>query len=535
MNVVESKRTDAPRKTKVCHVVATADGATWMYEQLRELRDRYGFDVTAVVSGDRGGLVDRLRAERIPFYVWDFEFTGAGQLRHLPRKILGLARLFRRERFDVVQTHLFHSMVIGRLAAWLADVPVRLAMVAGPFHLEAYTPRWIDRSTCWMDTTLIASCEYSRMLYRAMGVADRRLALIYYGPDERGFEPSRTPPAEIRAEYGWEADTPVVGMVAYFYPRLGANRWTPLALHCRAIKGHECLIRAAPLVLREFPNARFLFVGGGWGDAGEEHMREMRTLASELGLDGRVVFAGFRRDVPSLLRALDVSVQPSLNENLGGTIESLLMECPTVATRVGGMTDSVRDGITGLLADPADPADLARAITQLLRDREQARALGRAGRQLMLERFTLARTAGDLANLYERLLSRAATSMRGYRPWVVAYRLVLLLPMSAYLALRLQLIDASALPLWDAGYRPWRPKSLFTSRLALDYLGTVLGRLPTSFGLRAKCRGYLSMTPHYFYALIGRLPTSFGLRAKCRTLRRAIRELASESKFGDRR
>ena len=188
---------------KVCHIVATTEGAAWVFEQLRELRDRYDYDVSAILSGDQGTLVDRFRAAAIPTHAVSFDFTSNSDLLSLPRKVLDLARLLARERFDVIQTHLFHSMVLGRIAAWFADVPVRFSMIAGPFHLEAYTPRWIDRYTRWIDTTTIASCDYTRTLYRRMGVPEGRLAVIYYGPDESKFDPSATIPANLRAEFGW--------------------------------------------------------------------------------------------------------------------------------------------------------------------------------------------------------------------------------------------------------------------------------------------------------------------------------------------
>src|SRR3954454_6453510 len=190
-------------RPRACHVVATTEGATWVGEQLRDLRDGYGYDVAAVVSGPSGGLVDRLRAERIPVHVAEFTLFGIGDLFILPRNVLRLARLFQRERFDVVQTHLFHSMIIGRVAAWLADVPVRLTLGAAPFSLEAYTPRWIDRATFWMDTLLIGSCRYTLQLYRALGVRAERLALVYSGPAERVFDPAALPSAGIRRALGW--------------------------------------------------------------------------------------------------------------------------------------------------------------------------------------------------------------------------------------------------------------------------------------------------------------------------------------------
>jgi glycosyltransferase involved in cell wall biosynthesis len=391
-----------PPRLKICHVVATTEGASWVFEQLRGLRDRHGHDVAVVLNGPSGALVDRFRAEAIPVHVADFDFTSSPDLLGLPRKVLALARLLRRERFDVVQTHLFHSMIIGRIAGWIANVPVRLSMIAGPFHLEAYTPRWIDRATAWMDTGIIASCEHTLKLYRACGVSARRLSLIYYGPDESKFDPANLRRGLVRQEFGWPADAPLIGMVAIFYTEFGSNRWTPPVLHGRAGKGHEELIRAARIVLREFPNAKFLLVGPAWHAGGEKFLARMQALVVELGLQESVVFTGFRNDVPQIYRDLDVSVQASLNENLGGTIESLLMACPTVATRVGGLTDSVVDGVTGVLVSPADPADLAQGILRLLRDPKLARALGEAGRARMLARFTLSRTIADLHALYLR-------------------------------------------------------------------------------------------------------------------------------------
>ncbi len=434
----------ASARLKVCHVVATTEGASWMLEQLRELRDRHGFDVAAVVSGEQGALVRLLDSERIPHFAADFDLSIPRGALRMPLTVLRLARLFRRERFDVVQTHIFVTMIFGRVAAWLADAPVRLSMIAGPFHLKAHASRLIDRSTAWMETALVPSCEQSRRLCREMGVSEDRLPLIYYSADERRFDPAKTPRSDIRREFGWPDSTPLVGMVAYFYPRLPGGRLVPEFLHGRGIKGHEDLIEAAPLILEEFPEAKILLVGGGWGERGSAYMEELRELVRLKGLEQSVVFAGYRADVNSVLRELDVAVQASLDENLGGTIEALLMECPLVATRVGGMVDTVRDGETGLLANPSDPRDLAARIKELLRDKERARSLGRAGRRLILERFTLERTAQDLSDLYRNLASDATRRREFYNPLVSLLRLALLGPFAAWLGFRLLVTDLSA-------------------------------------------------------------------------------------------
>jgi glycosyltransferase involved in cell wall biosynthesis len=412
-----------------------------MVEQLRELRDRHHCEVTAVVSGESGGLIDQLRAENIPFHVQTFSFGSIRGMLGLPRAALRLVRFFRRERFDVVQTHLFFSMVMGRIAAWLADVPVRVAMLTGPFILEAPISRWIDRDTCWMDTGLIPSCEYSVRLYQSMGVKREKLALIYYAPDERKFSPEEVEPIDLRAEFGWPPGTPLIGKVAYFYPRLSGRGWVPAYLEGRGVKGHEDLINAAPLIVAEFPEAKILLVGSGWGEAGEKYMEELKESVRELGLEGSVIFTGYRKEANRILRSVDVAVQASINENLGGTMEALMMECPMVVTRVGGMVDVVRDGETGVVVEPFCPEDLARGILQMLRAPERARALGRAGRKLILERFTLGHTAHDLNELYRRQLSVADHRRASHNPIVSLLRLIAFFPVLAYLAFRLYFID----------------------------------------------------------------------------------------------
>jgi glycosyltransferase involved in cell wall biosynthesis len=539
----------ASKRIRICHIAATTEGAAWVFEQLRDLRDRFGYDVSVILSGSAGTLVDRFESADIRVLVSDFQFLGSSDLFALPRKIWALAQLLKRERFDIAQTHLFHSMVIGRIAAWLADVPVRLAMVAGPFHLEAYTPRWIDGSTQWMETGLIPSCEFSRTLYIAMGVPEKRLTVIYYGPDETRFDPSQHTAVDLRGEYGWPQDTPLIGMVAYFYPELGINRWTPPTVQGRAVKCHSDLIKAMPTILKEFPTAKLLLVGSGWEEGGERYLAKMEALVAELGLSESIKFMGYRTDVPAVLKALNVAVQASLSENLGGSIEGLLMECPMVATRVGGLVDSIIDGETGILVARGDPADLARGILTLLRDPSAAHELGRRGRSFMLNKFTLRRTVEDEDRLYQTLCAKAPA---GYRTHRSAFRLIVAAAICGYLAFRYRVIDARILPAWDAGWRPWHfsiirrliSRAIYELLRLLDASREMRGTEPSSIVNRRDSTGstndqFISiarsvpppiapelqlaarMMLYRFYAFFGRQQLGWGIRVRLRgTLRR---------------
>jgi glycosyltransferase involved in cell wall biosynthesis len=467
------------RKLKVCHIAATTEGATWMVEQLRELRDRHNCEVIAIVSGERGGLINLLRAENIPYHVESFSFGSVQAIVGMPRAILRLARFFRRERVDVVQTHLFFSMAIGRIAAWLADVPVRLGMLTGPYIIQAPVTRWFDRATCWMETGLIPSCELSMQLYQSMGVRRERLTLVYYAPDERKFACEQVQPVNLREEFGWSPDTPLIGKIAYFYPPQSGKLWVPANLEGKGVKGHEDLVKAAPIILAEFPEAKILLVGSGWGESGEKYLEEVKKLVRDLKLESSVIFTGYRKESNRVLRSVDVAVQASLNENLGGTLEALLMECPMVVTRVGGMVDAVRDGETGVVVEPSNPEDMARGILQLLRDPEKARALGRAGRQLMLERFTLSRAVNDLNELYRSQLARAEKRRASYHPLVSLLRLCAFIPVLAYLSFRLYFLNiylGSYFPIHLARIRRVPYRLYYRVRSFLSRVRSTLGR-----------------------------------------------------------
>ncbi len=459
------------RKLKICQIAATAEGGRWMVEQLRELRDVHGCEVLAVVGGDTGGLIDNLRAHNIAYYVENFNFGSTGSILKLPSTILRQARLFRRERVDVVQSHLFFSMVVTRLAGWLADVPVRLSMYASPFHLQAPLSFWIDRATCWMDSMLIPSCQYTRDLCLEMGVPEEKMTVIYYGPDERDFDPRKFQMARIREEYGWPTDTPLIGQIAFFYAKLPRSRWIPECTHERGGKGFDDTVRAAPFILKEIPNAKILLIGSPWGDPGQAHLDEIKQIVEDLGLAKSVIFTGYRADANEVLMALDVAVQASLVENLGGTIEALLMERPTVVTKVGGMVDAVRDGETGIHVEPSNPRDLARGIVQMFRSGEEGKLMGRAGRKLMLESFTLRTTA---RNLFEVCSSQSLRNGRGYNPMVSAWRILLAIPVFAYVGGRYlfcELFLPIYLPLWLARFRAIPSRIYYRARhlMALTY------------------------------------------------------------------
>ena len=169
----------------------------WLVSICRDLRAKGG-DVLAIIGAPEGAVARRLREAGVPYVSLPLSFApGRGRIGRLlvyalrlPRTVLRLARLFRRERVDVVHTHVFNTIMIGRLAAWLARVPFRVSMVTGPLHLEAPFTRWADRLTWWMDHRVIAGSSWTRDRYRALGMSERPAGLRLLR--------RRTPRASIR-------------------------------------------------------------------------------------------------------------------------------------------------------------------------------------------------------------------------------------------------------------------------------------------------------------------------------------------------
>ncbi|HVE72397.1 MAG TPA: glycosyltransferase [Thermoanaerobaculia bacterium] len=384
---------------RIAHIVPIANHTPWFADICAETARR-GHDVVAIIHDGPGNLAERLTGIGIRHYRVPMHFgEDLDRMRallyavRLPAAALKIARILRRERIDVAHSHIFVSNMVTRTAKAFARFR-HVAGAASPRHLEASFTRRLDRSMRGLDDAIVAGCDYIARLYDAPDVRT-----IYYGPPAERFNPSNADPAAFRRDLGIAADAPLVGIVAHFYPPMHGPQ-QPRAARGVGLKGHEHFIAAARIVLQRFPDARFVLVGSGPNARGEEYRQSLMESTRD---EPRVFYAGHRYDIANVLASFDVAVQCSLTETLGGTIEALLMERPLVATAVGGMPESVRHEQTGLLVPPSDPPALAGAIERLLADRDEAQRLGRAGRALMLERFTLERTGADLSALYESL------------------------------------------------------------------------------------------------------------------------------------
>jgi glycosyltransferase involved in cell wall biosynthesis len=307
-----------------------------------------------------------------------------------PAVLLTLYSRFRRLRPDVVCTHMSKAGAVGRVAAWLARVPVRVHTFHGHVFSGYFSPAKtrffveLEKRLARISTRIIVLGERQQREITALGVGrPEQFVQVPLGLDLSAFLEAEKHSGELRKELAIPQDAPLAAIVARLVP----------------IKNHAVFLRAAKLVCGSLPAARFLIVGDG------PERRGLEALTEQLGLKGRVIVLGFRDDLPRIYADCDATVLSSDNEGMPvALIESLAAATPAVATDVGETREVIRDGESGFVVPPSDPEALAGALLELLRSPERAKQMGLAGRRHVYPRFSIERLAADTAGLFRSLL-----------------------------------------------------------------------------------------------------------------------------------
>lgn len=185
-----------------------------------------------------------------------------------------------------------------------------------------------------------------------------------------------------------------------------------------ALKGHDVFLRAAAMVSRELPDARFLIVGAN-RYATEQHTgfeAELRRLAGELGIGDRVMFAGYRRDVPALLRQIDVLIQSNIApEGFGRAVaEAMSAGVPVIASRAWSFLELIDDSRTGWLVPVGDAGALAQRMIAVGRDPGQRRAVAMRARAAIGETTNAERAVAAFARVVEKAAQKRARAAQTF-------------------------------------------------------------------------------------------------------------------------
>lgn len=385
----------APQALRIMHIVGTAVGGSWFFDQATTLRAR-GHELLAVLPAE-GLLSQRLRESGIQVAIVPFKGSSIRDIPRTAKAQYSLIRLVRTFHPDLIHNHLFKAVIMGRIAGFVGRAPAVVSQMPGSVHLDSRLLYSFDRATLWIDDVVIGSCNYIAERYAEIGA--NHVAVSYYGCDVHRIDPT-TSGQEFRDEFGVPPEAPTIGMVAYMYPS-NIPKFRDVGM-----KGHEVFIDAASVLKDKYPSARFFVVGDDlWGIGA--YRRQLEERAARLGLSDRMHFTGNRTDIPSVMAAMDVLVNPSLSESASYTmIETLLMERGAVATNVGGLPDTVQDGETGLLVPPRDHLALAEAISHLVDNPGERARMGKLGRQRVLVRFDIQNTVDSLEAIYADVLCR---------------------------------------------------------------------------------------------------------------------------------
>jgi glycosyltransferase involved in cell wall biosynthesis len=295
------------------------------------------------------------------------------------RAAFSLRQFIKREGIQIVQTFFESSDIwAGVVTKTMSGAKLiwsrrDMGILRGRKHDVAY------RLLSGMPDTVFAVSEQVRQHgIEVDGIAPARVQTVYNGLDISHWKTISQPPKTVgRVTVG----------------TLG---------NIRRVKGHDVFIRAAAMVVRDYPEVSFRIAGEVLE---QEYFQELEMLVRELRLENHFQFVAGVANPQEFLFSTDIFVLPSRSEGFSNAIiEAMAAFLPVIATNVGGNAEAVEDGVSGLIVAPEDAPALAAAICQLLVDPEKAREMGSAGRKSVEEKFTINAMMRRITRVYDGLL-----------------------------------------------------------------------------------------------------------------------------------
>ncbi len=358
-------------------ILHTESSQGWGGQEGRLLREAIGLrdkGWRVIIACQPGSGIQR-EAQKAKFDCFTFTMKNSTDT----KAVRELIKLFKREAVDLTVTH---SSIDSWLSGWAGclarpkPVIVRVRHLAGGIHT-----RLVYTKLC--DAIVAVSKDIERHMVENKGIRADKIHIIHSGIDTAKFNlPEK--PTHLRKRWGVKPEEVLIGTVAVL----------------RNKKGHRFLIRAAVDVLKQHPDTKFLFVGGGPKET------EIRQEIAAKGLRNKFILTGTRQDIPEILNSMDIFVLPSQMEALGQAIaEAMAAGLPVVASNVGGIPELALDGKTGYLVPHSDSKALASAINKLLANPRTAKEMGQAGQKYVQQKFDCRHMIDKTAQLYRQLLN----------------------------------------------------------------------------------------------------------------------------------
>lgn len=291
-------------------------------------------------------------------------------------------------RIDIVHTHDFYTNFFGMIGAKIAGVTVKIASKRETGGMRSVGQERLERLAFVLADSILVNSEAVKNYLMASKVPVEKITVVYNGIDISKFSNHEDKSIEImkRLNLPSEDNTRFIVITANFRHK---------------VKNQIMLLRAAKRLLEDFPNLHFIFLGEG------ELLQEAMSIAEELGVSKNTHFLGRCSNVPEILAIADICVLTSLHEGFpNAVLEYMAAGKPVVATNVGGVAEAVLDAKTGFLVEPNDDDTFVSRIEYLLRNPQKASEMGRLGKLIISDRFSIQAQIERVIQLYRHLLDK---------------------------------------------------------------------------------------------------------------------------------
>jgi glycosyltransferase involved in cell wall biosynthesis len=307
------------------------------------------------------------------------------------KALFKLYSIFKKERFNIVHLHTAKAGFLGRIAAKMAGVKKTVYMPHGHVFY-GYFGRilnifilLLERFAGCLTDKIIVLTKLEKNDFILRGIKkDKDIDMICPGLEINILNKVKSSDRfKIREAWGVGVKDKVVGLVS----------------RLEAVKGPAYFVKAAALIAKDFPGVKFIIAGEG------SLKSDLERLSEELGLIEKIKFLGWRDNSLEIISALDILVQPSLNEAVGRVLqEAQALGVAVVASRTGGIPEIVKDEVVGLLVEPGNYQAIAQAIKELLKDDRLRNDMALAGRDWARDNFDSKKMVINIKDIYKGLL-----------------------------------------------------------------------------------------------------------------------------------
>jgi glycosyltransferase involved in cell wall biosynthesis len=288
-----------------------------------------------------------------------------------------IRRFIKKNKIDIVHTHSSKAGIAGRLAAKAAGVRVIMHTVHG-WSFNDFQPSFLRKFYILLERLCARFSDRSKGLKNKIGL-ESQYEIVPYGVNHGDFQKNN---ATLREEFGILPSDTLVGMVSCFKPQ----------------KAPLDFIEVALLVTRRVRDVKFILIGDGILRS------SIQQLISKYGLQDKVILAGWRRDIPQALTALDIFMLTSLWEGFPiAVLEAAASGKAVVATHTGGIAELIKDGRNGFLVAPKETEKMAERLINLINDAGLRFRMGEEARFSVASSFSLAAATTTHQSLYLKL------------------------------------------------------------------------------------------------------------------------------------